>query len=574
MATTIDAENAKQIRQSMDVLIQITPAEGDPIVITNENLIKCIVSLRSNLSRIDPTLPESEIEIEAFFDEDLSETLADVPKETPITYSAGYPGDMSPTRNFYLSEQIRWENNVLSIKGVDRVHLLDEEPAFSIELEPTLSNVYELMEYCLKRASIETNVESFTTYKFPRRGSGWGLYIAKDSLRNIIAELMWIFRTRIDSRTGRTVGSTHYEFYEEFFPEYVDAGIPRLRFTEQQPTHVIKEEDCGQVRKEVDKTVRNVVMSYYTGEESASTNAQASVDGLLTKVGSWDWYKGKGVFINPDEYTTNFGSFIITTHDFMSNYLHYIVYVDDEEVNAFGAFPVYVDGETEEPWKVGIFGKNRYTPIGYKMLEGNCPKDETEEDRPRYTQFVPWDATAEYPFSKNANVYDMSDLWELMTKGGLIEKGAESTTFDLLGANLSFDKKKKTKTFEGTGDDINVEVDKVRGVLNLIDDNQKTQSIFPDSFMKTIAETPRRSGSFVWKGDPRIQPRDRVVFVRLDGTQEVIKIENITLTHEGGGLTAEMNYRYDGIYDARDGGEVYAGDGYYAGNEIETGGAI
>ena len=65
MTITIDAENAKQIRKSMDVLIQVIPETGDPIIINNENLISCVVSLRSDLSILEPTLPESEINIEA-----------------------------------------------------------------------------------------------------------------------------------------------------------------------------------------------------------------------------------------------------------------------------------------------------------------------------------------------------------------------------------------------------------------------------------------------------------------------------------------------------------------------------
>ena len=51
------------------------------------------------------------------------------------------------------------------------------------------------------------------------------------------------------------------------------------------------------------------------------------------------------------------------------------------------------------------------------------------------------------------------------------------------------------------------------------------------------------TGSFTFKGDPRMQPRDTFKFVRLDGTTEIATIERIELTHEGGGTSATLYYR-------------------------------
>ena len=56
-------------------------------------------------------------------------------------------------------------------------------------------------------------------------------------------------------------------------------------------------------------------------------------------------------------------------------------------------------------------------------------------------------------------------------------------------------------------------------------------------------------GSFTWKGDPRMQPRDVVEFHRAerdsDGNEvvELITIESISLIHEGGGTKATLTYR-------------------------------
>ena len=51
------------------------------------------------------------------------------------------------------------------------------------------------------------------------------------------------------------------------------------------------------------------------------------------------------------------------------------------------------------------------------------------------------------------------------------------------------------------------------------------------------------TGSFTFRGDPRMQPRDTFRFTRLDGTVEVATVERIEMTHEGGGTTASVHYR-------------------------------
>ncbi|MBR3321322.1 MAG: hypothetical protein IKG04_05315, partial [Exiguobacterium sp.] len=72
------------------------------------------------------------------------------------------------------------------------------------------------------------------------------------------------------------------------------------------------------------------------------------------------------------------------------------------------------------------------------------------------------------------------------------------------------------------------------------DDNKQ---LYPNEACKSLLDRSNIKGSFVWKGDPRMQPRDVVEFHRLDGTVEEITLENITLHHEGGGTYAEITYR-------------------------------
>ena len=80
--------------------------------------------------------------------------------------------------------------------------------------------------------------------------------------------------------------------------------------------------------------------------------------------------------------------------------------------------------------------------------------------------------------------------------------------------------------------------DKVWGTFEQFD-----EIVFPDRTIKQQFEKSNITGSFTWKGDPRMQPRDVVEWERLDGTTTTITLENITLTHEGGGTSAEITYR-------------------------------
>lgn len=60
---------------------------------------------------------------------------------------------------------------------------------------------------------------------------------------------------------------------------------------------------------------------------------------------------------------------------------------------------------------------------------------------------------------------------------------------------------------------------------------------------KDLFDRSNETGSFTWKGNPKMQPRDIFNFVRLDGTTEVCTIESIELKHERGGLSATISYR-------------------------------
>lgn len=95
--------------------------------ITNDNLINCNVALRSNLSADNPTWEESDMEVQFYYPYDISETLAYIQDDWPLTYQAGYSDEMSELRKFYLSEPGIQQGNVVTLHAVDASSLMDEK---------------------------------------------------------------------------------------------------------------------------------------------------------------------------------------------------------------------------------------------------------------------------------------------------------------------------------------------------------------------------------------------------------------------------------------------------------------
>ena len=110
---------------------------------TNDTLTRCTLALRGNLDVIDHSWEESEIEFEMYYPYDISSSFAYVQNEWPITYRAGYDGDLSPERKFYLSEPVEMKDNIITIKGVDASHRLDDKTMPEQWLDIQTNNAHE-----------------------------------------------------------------------------------------------------------------------------------------------------------------------------------------------------------------------------------------------------------------------------------------------------------------------------------------------------------------------------------------------------------------------------------------------
>ena len=180
----------------------------------NSTLLSVNVDLRSVSTEIGGELEASTIEIQAYEPTDYTDIIGQIPIGAPIWYAAGYTGDISRLRRFYLSEVVSWDDNVLTIRGQDATMLLD-----NVDIPVDCDNYgsgWDMDDVIGKRiraalASIDYD-EVGSTPEIEAEAYQVILYDAK-AARSIISEYTGIFR------------DANY-----FRATYVDAGRPTLTF--------------------------------------------------------------------------------------------------------------------------------------------------------------------------------------------------------------------------------------------------------------------------------------------------------------------------------------------------------
>lgn len=458
-------------------------ASGAYFIFNNGQIISCVVSLRSDLSLINPTLPESEIELQVYQDEDISERLASIPDETLITYSAGYSDEMSPIRNFYLSEKITWADNVMTLHAVDAVHKLDVQlptaslltDGFSDTGEATEESLLVFIRACLLYAGISIGIMP----DYEDGTSNSSLVFNRTSLREAIAKA---------TAWGR------FGNYPTTWINYVDAGIPKLESDYSSAGWHIYEEDCGDVKRDAARKIKEIRMP---------VSALSFGDGgnyLTTNVGSGTWIYGSGAFLDFDDDV--FAWSVIT------------------EQNA-GIASV----KSDDTDYAGACEKNALNFLAIKgLMEDGLPMGCMNTF---YTQVMPWNSLQLTTWNQYIGSSVREDQ-DLIIMGSKILKDTHIQSFS---------------TGEDDGEIITLDEAPIEGKLIVQHPNEAAQVLYPNIAAQSILNMSNITGSFKWKGDPRMQPRDSAYLHRVNGVTELITIENITITHEGGGTSAEITYR-------------------------------
>ncbi|MBR3231377.1 MAG: hypothetical protein IKF75_01735 [Lachnospiraceae bacterium] len=512
-------------------------------VIRNDTLIRAVVSLRSDLSLYGQTLPESEINIEAFVSTDVSDYIAAVAEDTPITYRAGYDSDLSDGRDFYVSGQITWADNILTIHAVDAVHFLDsiEMPAPVTENDSEF--FFNAVRYFLERAGISARNQWATGWWYSADTYRW--IIPKGvKARDHIAFMNQCFKLTDDNAKlidgSATLG-------DELQFDYVDAGIPtlRTRYFEHNVYWDINEEDCAEVKKNIERPFSKATAKW----ERITNPTMPTTEAYVTKVGTATLTKNVGTMLQFDEYAFLWliGLWLGSNSDND---------IAQKLSNAYGmVYGAWRTMPVVPPAKDATqFGDGRFITspvyIGRKLMIGGLSQEEANGEPPTsidsYASFVPWSQPYNgwrYDGDASHTITTASKMWSVLAAANIVGANDSVIDLDIRGAALNLEDQSLSYSKAGEGRTFDFGDAPIIGKIAVKRSNNNAIQIYPQKMMMAPMYRSQITGSFTWKGDPRMQPRDRCRFTRLDGTVEEITLENITITHEGGGTSAEITYR-------------------------------
>ena len=230
----------------------------------NETLLSVNLDLRGVNTEIGGELEVSSIEIQAYEPTDYTAIIGMIPLGSPIWYSAGYNGDMSELRKFYLSETITWDNNVLTVRGQDATMLLE-----NVDVPVDCDNygagwkVDHVIGKRIRAALASIDYEEVgSAPNVTMAGLQVVLYEAK-AARSIISEYTGLFRRSVDLRVT-----------------YVDAGRPTLTFGAVGENWTIYADEISDFniivehnKHELDMVLPEYYMQYNSSIEEVETTA-------------------------------------------------------------------------------------------------------------------------------------------------------------------------------------------------------------------------------------------------------------------------------------------------------------
>lgn len=515
--------------------------------VTNDNLIKATVSLRSDLSLFDQTLPESELNIEVYHGADVSEDVASIPADTPIIYQAGYEGDMSPARKFYVAGQVTWADNVLIIHAVDAVHFLDDVNIVAPVTEKDSDRFGNAARYVLQRAGVSFSDSSYSASWWS--GAYRWIIPENTNARRFLAFLNQCFNIT-DDDADLLEGSGTLNDVLQF--AYIDAGIPTLRtYNSEGPRITIKENDCADVKKDIEPKTGTVNATW----RKLITDDATTTEGKIAKVGSATFKKNVGASLNFDQYTYEWKIGLFVGRNYDND-------VAKKMLSKYGVFYGWgymldvVPGRSTGEEGGGFYDAGISSPrVGDKLLIGEIPQEEYRRYPDpgsiySFSSFVPWSQPYngwEYDEVASHLINNATQMWDVLKNADILDATAEAIDLDIYGFAFYTENQVKTYVVDPESRVYEYGEAPIIGRLAAKLLGGSPIEIYPSKMLSIPMYRSNIKGSFTWKGDPRLQPRDRVWFRRLDGSREEVTLETITITHEGGGTSAEMTYRKGAI---------------------------
>lgn len=258
--------------------------------ITNNNLISCNVQLRSNLAADNMSWEESDIDVQFYYPNDISEVLTYIQDDWPLTYEAGYSDEMSEVRKFYLSEPGRQEGNIVTLHGVDASSLMNDRTIAEFDCRTifVLSGLWNKIKGMLTSAGLHLS-RSYITGDDLTKSREQVPIVPESSLRDLVALFMNLTATLPEN----------YRF------SFVDAGIPTLQVGERF-TNVwqLDEEDLAELVIETPRHINRVVNT--SEEHKFDETAMKTNTPVIT-----EFQANKGQLYEADFDTYSFDAYIM-----------------------------------------------------------------------------------------------------------------------------------------------------------------------------------------------------------------------------------------------------------------------
>lgn len=415
--------------------------------ITNDTLISCTLALRGNLDVKDHTWEESEIEVQMYYPNDISSSLAYIQNDWPITYQAGYDSDLSTERNFYISEPITQEKGVITIRGVDSSHLLDSKTMQEQWLTAYTGNAHQTVYTKFIDAIQAAGITLKRKQSWSGSQSGTQRYsvLPEMSTRDFVSSVMNL--TLNHTRSG-----TYYGI------QFVDAGIPTVEHGDGKTygqTWTINKSDCGEWSETYDQNISAI----------NDSNSERKFNETIT--------------------TSNVLVYDNIESGLTGNVNQLFEYNLDGWYRYASPFPASSGVPSDTPYKFTIISRQP-SRLVFKVTQ------------------------------KGTKAFTVGGQSSAIT-GGV---NGFSNSNGLPGINIEME------PF-------------VYGAL--LDSNGETVFNYPSLFKRSL-----RTGSFTWKGDPRMQPLDYINVTNDTGDGRgniTARITGIELTHEEGGTSAKITWR-------------------------------
>lgn len=432
-----------------------TIVPGVVIEWTNESIISCNLALRSDLSDM-MTVPVSEIEVTAYWPENISAAIANINDGTPIYYYSGYPGDYSPVRYFYLCESVQTNGNKVTVHGQDASALLDTYTVplslFSVDTKNVARTLYVKMHKILNDAGVPAKYVTTPAAKVAA-GTVHHIVMREGSARDHIAWMM------------------NFAHSGTVSPVFVDAGRPRVYATSTGTTlwH-ISEENVAEFTESIAPNINRV---HSEDDEFAALTT-------VTKGDTWEVLTDKTVVKRAGQ------KFIWNFDDW-----HWAYSVTNQEKRLWTTLSSVAYRAKDKTTTIKV-KKDKDSKLGSKLLES-------------------LDGTKAHMTQVRGKALDVANSDWTIRRSGIAGRKIDITPLWL------------GQAFNASGN--------------------RVLPYFGTAGTYGILQRSVITGSFVWRGNPKMQPRDRITFTRLDGTTFNCTIESIDMAHADGGLSVTINYR-------------------------------